>query len=369
MPEKNVPDPADDANHIFHETTPAEGLSAESAEDSSPSLILPSVLRAEPREAVPAAEKSEKTPEKVPGKTSEKSSPESQLHDGWQQAPTLFPHRHPVELMLRFLQKQFSLPMLNFLEATVVTVGHLAVLAGAMLMPIYGYYGTRNPAGVLSETPAAAGGGSLGTMLAFTLLLLAFQYITWRIVRDFKFWNLQSPGRLSSRSICDITSSLFLFLGLASLLTCTLNGLFYKEYILPFFGMCLCLGCMYIAFYALHPALSAIRFAEKNPPEEEIFSVCIFLAKLIFMRGAFMFYGLVSLIVVALATYFFFAPQNIFQVTFFANYPSMPRFFTLCLLGTAMAPLAGCVLYLFTAYVLMALRAVIIRGRKDSQHP
>lgn len=367
MTEKNLPSPedsTDDASHIFHEDTLPEDAAGVSAEDSSPSLILPSVLRAErPREAepaVPTAEKREKTAKKP-----EKPAPELQDHAGWLQAPTRSSRLHPVELMLRFLQKQFSLPMLNFLEATVVAVGHLAVLAGAMLMPIYCYYGTRNPASALSETPCAAGGGSLGTMLAFTLLLLVFQYITWRIVRDFKFWNQQSPGRLSSRTICDITSSFFLFLGLASLLTCTLNGLFYKEYILPFFGMCLCLGCMYIAFYALHPALSAIRFASKNPPEEEIFGVCIFLAKLIFMRGAFMFYGLVSLIVVSLATYFFFAPQNIFQVTFFADYPSMPRFFTLSLLGTAMAPLIGCVFYVTTIYILMALRAIITRGRRE----
>ncbi len=355
MPENDAKNEAKNDHDIFQDDIPT----ASSPEDSSPSLILPAVVLLEDVSTARVAEKSEKN-------AGEKYPRDSVFHASWRQAAhSAAGHGHPLEILLRFFQKQFSLPMLYFLESAVVNIGHFAVISGAFLMPIYCYYGVRNPASALAENPNSAGSGSLGVILGVTLMLLAFQYITWRLVRDFKTWNLESPGKLCSRSICDITSAFFFLLGLGSLMTFTLNGLYYKEYFLLFFGLCLCFGCLYIAFYALHPALSAIRYAPKNPPEEEIYGVCIFLAKLIFMRGAFMFYGLVSLIVVALATYFFFMPQNIFRITFFAQHPFTPHFFALCLLVTAVAPIIGCVLYLSTTYIFMALRSLAARPPRD----
>lgn len=345
--------------------TPGGGVS----EDSSPSLILPSVLAAAPRKSLPTSSEKSPAPEapqmESPSSRQRQAASVPDVAPASQKPENVYPphvHRHPIDMVLRFLQKQFSQPMLLFLETVVVYIGHFAVLAGAVLMPIYCYYDSGFHEKLFSEAPRSDDFTSLGMLLACTLLLLVFQYITWRLVRDFKFWNAASPANLSGSSICDITSAFFFFLGVALLLAFTLNGLYHHEFILPFFGLCLCFGCMYIAFYALHPALSAVHFKEKNPPEEEIFGVCIFLAKLLFMRVSFMFYGLMSLIIVALATYDFFTPANFIQINFFAHLPMTPQFFSLCLLGTAVAPIVGCVFYMVTLYLLLTLRAIIGRN-------
>lgn len=275
--------------------------------------------------------------------------------------------RHPIDFLLVFFQKQFSHAMLHFLESVVVFIGHFAVLAGAMLIPIFCYWITYKLSQnmPLSSTDFFAV-SSLSGILAITVLLLVFQFVTYRLIREIKFWNAGTPATLSTSSVCDVASAIFIFFGVAMLVSWTLSGLSKGEYLSSIFtGMWIFFGCIYLAFSALHPATFSIRIVAENTVTEEIHGVCVFLIKLFTQRGSLMLYGIMSVIVLMHACVNFFTLETL-RTEVPGIWVSTLKDLQLqswLLLIAAMAPAVGHILFQILIYFLQAFHSLIDGNR------
>ncbi|MDO4550030.1 MAG: DUF4339 domain-containing protein [Planctomycetia bacterium] len=299
---------------------------------------------------------------------SKKKSPPSDFHRSPQRM------RHPIDLLLFFLQKQFNRAMLAFLERMLIYLGHLFVLSGAVIIPIYSYILVRKlgPGGI----PSASDSGiwavsSLSFVLAITLLLLVFQFVTYRLFHEIKFWNTSTPAVLSTSSVCDIISAIFLFFGVATLVSFTLSGLSQDASFIPIIiGLGIFFGCVYLAFYALHPLSSAIQYKSHSTAFQEIHGICIFLVKLFALHGSIMLYGMMSLVIIIIASWEFFSlePFTPKTITLYHSALKSQQKYAFYLLIAAMAPAVGHIILQISVYFLQTFYALVEGTHHSSEN-